>query len=177
MERDQSMTDKQKLEDDERNRISRHEDVKDVVRREAQTEISARASAPMNETEEAAKVGRQLRQNAVAEVATTESELSRARKVARVSQFIDYFFYLVYGIVSLEILLELMGARRNNGFRGFIDALSSPLLSPFQGLTPELGLGRFHLRFSYFVALIVYILLHLAVNGFLKLLAHRKTTI
>src|SRR5688572_21097965 len=102
MERNQSMTDKQKLEDDERNRISRHEDVKNVVRREAQTEISARASAPLNETEEAAKVGRQLRQNAVAEVATTESELSRARKVARVSQFIDYFFYLVYGIVSLK---------------------------------------------------------------------------
>jgi hypothetical protein len=39
------------------------------------------------------------------------------------------------------------------------------------------GVGSVRLMLSYVVALVVYVLLHLALNGFLRLFAQRKSTI
>jgi hypothetical protein len=50
-------------------------------------------------------------------------------------------------------------------------------LAPFNNLMPSIGRGSFQLRLSYVFALIVYVLLHAAINGLLRLLAHRKTVI
>src|SRR6058998_871537 len=97
--------------------------------------------------------------------------------VTRVSQVIDYIFYLIYGIITLEIVLELLGARESNGFKNLIDTLAAPLVAPFRGLFADPTRGQFQLRLSYIAALIVYLLLHLAINGLLRLLAHRKTAI
>ena len=172
------MVDEKNLVLDEANRLARYETVKDSVRRDAQAEIANQAQqASVPEQAEAAVLGQQLKQSALTEVAETEAELNRARRITRASQFIDYFFYLIYGFISLQILLDLLGARRGNGFRAFVDAISGPFLTPFQGLFADLNIGRFQLRFSYFLALVVYCLLHLAINGLLKLFAHRKTAI
>ena len=64
-----------------------------------------------------------------------------------------------------------------NSFRDFIDTVCTPLLAPFNNLMPSVGRGSFQLRLSYVFALIVYVLLHAAINGMLRLLAHRKTAI
>jgi uncharacterized protein YggT (Ycf19 family) len=74
-------------------------------------------------------------------------------------------------------MLELLGAREDNAFRQLITALTSPLLAPFRSLVPDTASGRFQLRLSYLVALAVYLLLHLAINGLLRLLAHQKTAV
>jgi hypothetical protein len=42
---------------------------------------------------------------------------------------------------------------------------------------PDPASGRFQLRLSYLIALVVYLLLHLAINGLLRLLAHKKTAL
>jgi uncharacterized protein YggT (Ycf19 family) len=70
-----------------------------------------------------------------------------------------------------------LGARESNTFKSFIDALTAPLLMPFNTLMPDVARGRFQLRISYLVALLVYVLLHLAINGLLRLVAHRKTAV
>lgn len=172
------MVDENNIALDEANRLARHEAVKDTVRREAQGEIVNHAQhLPVKEQAEAAQMGRRLKESAVNEVAETDNEINRARNLARVSQFIDYFFYLIYGFISLQILLDLLGARRGNDFRAFVDQVSGLFLAPFHNLIPDLSAGRLQVRFSYFVALAVYLLLHLAINGFLKLFAHRKTAI
>ena len=111
------------------------------------------------------------------EVATTESELDRAQAAARASQVVDYLFYLVYGIIGLEIVLNAMGARQSAGFKQFIDAIATPFLAPFRGLMPTPGVGSFRLSLSYIVALAVYVLLHMAVNGLFRLIVHRKTAV
>jgi uncharacterized protein YggT (Ycf19 family) len=101
----------------------------------------------------------------------------RASSSARASQVVDYLFYLVYGIIGLEIVLNAIGARQSAGFKQLIDAIATPFLAPFRGLMPTPGVGSFRLTLSYIVALAVYMLLHMAVNGLFRLIVHRKTVV
>jgi uncharacterized protein YggT (Ycf19 family) len=80
-------------------------------------------------------------------------------------------------LIGLEVLLELIGARENNVFKELVDAITAPLLVPFRNLVPDVASGRFQLKISYVVAFIVYILLHLAINGLLRMMGSRKTVI
>ncbi|MEW6127283.1 MAG: YggT family protein [Acidobacteriota bacterium] len=163
---------------DENQRLLQHEAVKADVRNEINSEISRHAEQ-LSSTDEAraAQVGEQLRGKAMREVESTESEIEKARRAARFSQVVDYVFYLIYGLITLEIFLDLLGARQGNSFREFIDTLSAPVLAPFKRLIADPASGRFQLRLSFIFALIFYILLHLAINGLLRLLAHRKTSV
>lgn len=172
------MLEDEKLAIDESERAARHQAIKGEVRREMQSEISRQARDDADQhQEEAAAVGEHFREKAISEVAGVEAEIDRGRAAARISQIIDYVFYLIYSLIGLEILLELLGARETNAFKSFIDALTAPLLLPFNTLMPDLTRGRFQLRISFIVALFVYVLLHLAINGLLRLFAHRKTVV
>jgi uncharacterized protein YggT (Ycf19 family) len=172
------MVEDEKLATDEARRISQHESVKGAVRENVHAEISREASrSTPSEHAQTERIAESLKHRAVQEVASTESELERSKSVARVSQVVDYIFYLVYGVIGLEIVLNLLGARQSAGFKQFIDALGAPFLGPFRGLLLEPGIGRFRLMTSYFLALGVYILLHMAVNGLLRIFVHRKTAV
>ena len=172
------MNDEEKLAADEARKLQQHEAVKGEVREKVHAEISRQADDITPRDQGQAEVlASSLKQKAVREVADTESELARTRTIARVSQVIDYVFYLIYGIISLEIVLEALGARENAGFKAFIDTLASPLLAPFEGLMADPGEGNYRFMLSYLFALIVYFLLHLAVKGLLRLFVQRKTTI
>jgi uncharacterized protein YggT (Ycf19 family) len=167
-----------KLAIDESRRISQHEDVKGQVRDEVHSEIAKRANQiDRREEVEVENLAGGFKQKAISEVYETEAEIERARSISRVSQIVDYFFCIIYGIIGLEIALELFGARDTNSFKRFLDTVSAPLLAPFRGLMPDPGLGGFRLMLSFIVALIVYALIHLAINGLLRLLVQRKRTI
>lgn len=168
----------EKLAIDEAQRAARHEAIKGSVSAEVQNEIVRQADdISEGEHQQAAAVGKQMKQKALQDVIKTESEVEKSRFLARISQIIDYMFYVFYGIISLEIFLELLGARDGNAFKQLIDALSAPLLFPFKSLVIEPNFGRIQFKLSYLVALIVYLLLHLAINGLLRTFAHRKTAI
>jgi len=172
------MTDKSAVTFDEENRVAQHETVKEKIQQEVNAEIVDQAnSLDERERAQAAEVGRELKRKSLTEAAGAETELERSKAAARISQVIDYLFYVVYGLISLQIALDLLGARRGNVFRNFIDTVSAPLLAPFNNLMPSVGSGSFQLRLSYVFALVVYLLLQVAVNGLLRLLAHRKTEI
>jgi uncharacterized protein YggT (Ycf19 family) len=169
--------DKTLLAEDER-RLEQYETVKDTAR----DEIKQRVQQQVNRTDpeeqaEVSALGEDYKRKAISEVRDTEAEVNRASTLARVSQVIDYLFYLIYGLISLQIIFDLFGARRSNGFRTFIDAISSIWLAPFKNLFPDPASGRFQIRFSYIAALFIYLLLHLAITGLLRVLAHRKTAI
>ncbi|HEY3127978.1 MAG TPA: hypothetical protein VGL91_00845 [Acidobacteriota bacterium] len=170
--------DDDKLKIDESRKIEQHEAVKGEVRKEVHDEIS-RSAGQFTETDEAQAqvLAEKLKQKAKTEVVQTEAELERARGVARISQVIDYLFYLCYGFIGLDIVLDLIGANPASGFKRFVDAVVYPLLLPFRGLLPDFGHGRFRFMLSYVIGLIVYLLLHLAVNGLLRVLAFRKTSV
>jgi uncharacterized protein YggT (Ycf19 family) len=162
---------------DEAERIRRHESVKSAVRDKVHADVREQVEttpADRANEEAAAEV---LKQKAVREIGETEAEIERGRSAARTSQILDYVFYLVYGIIGLAIVLEAIGARESAGFKQFIDALAAPLVAPFRGIMPDPGVGSFRLMLSYMVALAVYLLLHMAINGLLRIMAERKTAV
>jgi uncharacterized protein YggT (Ycf19 family) len=172
------MKEEAKLAADEARRIAQHESVKGEVREKVHAEIKRKTDEPgsARQADEDA-LAASLKRKAVREVAATEWELERGQAAARVSQVVDYMFYVVYGIIGVEIVLDAIGARQSAGFKQFVDAIASPFLAPFRGLMPTPGIGSFRLMLSYIVAIGVYVLLHMAVNGLLRLLVHRKTAV
>jgi len=167
-----------KLAADEARRIAQHESVKGDVRERVHHEIAQEADRP-SETERATtgRIADSLRQRAVHEVETSEWELERSKTVARVSQVVDYLFYLIYGVIGLEIVLDALGARQSAGIKQALDAIASPFLAPFRGLLFDPGIGRFRFMASYVIALVVYVLLHMAVSGLFRLFVQRKTAV
>ena len=172
------MNDDDKLAADEARKLQQHETVKGEVREKVHAEISRQADdIRPAEHDKAQALASSLKQTAVREVAETEADIARARTLARVSQVVDYVFFLIYGIISLEIVLEGLGARENAGFKQFVDTLAAPLLAPFEGLMPDPTAGSYRFAISYIFALIVYFLLHLAVKGLMRLFLQKKTSV
>jgi uncharacterized protein YggT (Ycf19 family) len=166
----------EKLAADEARRIAQHERIKGKLEEDVHADIARKAATKTDQTQVDA-VASNLKQKAAGEVVETESELDRARRTTRVSQVADYVFYVIYGLIGLEIVLELFGARQRSGFKQFLDAVTFPLLAPFKGLMPDPAVGSLQLMLSYIVALVVYVLLHMAVNGLLRLFVVRKSTV
>jgi uncharacterized protein YggT (Ycf19 family) len=172
------MKEDEKLAADEARRIAQHESVKGEVREKVHAEITRKTDErTAADQANAEALAESLKRKAVREVATTEAELDRGQAAARASQIVDYLFYIVYGLIGLEIVLDAIGARQSAGFKQFIDAIATPFLAPFKGLMPAPGVGSFRFMLSYIVALVVYVLLHMAVNGLLRLFVHRKTAV
>ncbi len=163
---------------DEERRLASHQKVKASIDEDVNARIKSESAhvAPA-ESSELAGVAHALQHKAVHEAAATERELGRSRTAARISQIIDYIFYLIYGVITLQFLLKLMGARSGNGFVQFVASISAPLLAPFERIVGTPSVGVMQIQLSYLFALIVYILLHLAINGVFRLIAHRKVTV
>jgi uncharacterized protein YggT (Ycf19 family) len=171
--------DDDKLAIDEARRAGQHSSVKSQVEGEVQAEIAeSAAAAPPPESERIDQLAGQFRAKAVDEVVETEREVGRARGVARISQVIDYLFFLLYALLGLRFLLALMAARSSAGFVQFIVTVTNPFYEPFRGIVASPRTDGGHtLVMPLVIAFIVYLLLHLAINGVLRIIAHRKTAI
>ena len=169
-----------KLAIEEARRAAQHDSVKSQVEGEVQAEISERAAvktAP-GEARQIDQVAGEFRSKAVDEVVETEREVQRSRGLARVSQVFDYIFYVIYALLAMRFLLALMAARNTAGFVRFIVAASSPFYEPFRGIVASPSTDAGHtLLLPVVVAIIAYVLLHVLINGLLRMFAHRKTAI
>ncbi|MGI8733530.1 MAG: YggT family protein [Pyrinomonadaceae bacterium] len=171
--------DDNKLAADEARRSVQHESVKAQVEGEVQSEIADQAQAPAaGESEKIHQVAGEFRAKAVDEVVHTEREVERGRGAARVSQVIDYIFFVIYALLGMRFLLALMAARSTAGFVQFIVTVTNPFYEPFRGIVASPSTDQGHtLLMPIIIAIIAYLLLHLAINGLLRMLAHRKTQI
>lgn len=168
-----------KLEREEIERSANYEAIKATVKGEVGSEIAAEAqSATPRDAARIDNLAGHMRAKAVDEVITEEQEIERSRMLARVSQVVDYIFFVIYALLVVRLLLALMAARSEAGFVQFIRAISDPFYAPFRGIvasptTPE----GYTLAFPIIVALVVYVLLHMAINGLLRIFVHRKTEV
>ncbi|MDB5978288.1 MAG: hypothetical protein JWR07_5048, partial [Nevskia sp.] len=95
---------------------------------------------------------------------------------ARVRQFVDYVFYLVYGLLALRFLLALVGARQGAGFVRLINGVTTPLFAPFKGILPTPALEEgFVFSSSVLLAIVVYVLIHASIKGLLRIVGRRST--
>ena len=172
--------DDNKLAAEEARRSVQHESVKAQVEGDVNAEIADRASQgpPPGEARKIEQVAGQFRAKAVDEVVDTEREVDRSRGAARVSQIVDYIFYVIYALLGMRFLLALLAARSTAGFVQFIVTVTNPFYAPFRGIVESPRTQEGHtLLLPIVVAIIAYVLLHLAINGLLRMLAHRKTAI
>jgi ABC-type multidrug transport system fused ATPase/permease subunit len=169
-----------KLAAEEARRAAQHESVKSQVEGEVQSEISDRAATKATPTESRRidEVAGDFRSRAVDEVVDTEREVQRSRGLARVSQIVDYIFYVIYALLGMRFLLALLAARSSAGFVRFIVAVSNPFYEPFRGIvaSPQTD-GGHTLMLPIVIAIVAYVLAHLLINALLRMLAHRKTEI
>jgi uncharacterized protein YggT (Ycf19 family) len=164
---------------DEARRVAQHEAIKSHVERDVNADIQHRAES--GATGEAAKLDRvadSLRGGAIDDVTGKNREVSVARGLARGSGVIDYVFGLIYGLLVIRLVLALVAARSGNGFVRLIQAVTDPFYGIFRGIVPSPSVdGGFTLVLPIIVAIIAYALLHAAINGLLRTIAHRKTEI
>src|SRR5713226_5547870 len=171
--------DDDKLAMDEARRAEQHGAVKSQVEGEVQAEIADRApQAPPAQTQKIDQVAGEFRAKAVNEVVESEREVGRGRVAARVSQVIDYIFFVLYALLGMRFLLALLAAKSSAGFVQFIVTVTNPFYEPFRNIvaSPHTGTGH-TLMMPLVIAIIVYVLLHLGINGLLRMFAHRKTAI
>ena len=168
-----------KLAREEAQRNANYEAVKSNVEAEVNSEIIAEANRPaVSQAQDVENIADGMRRKAVNEVVDTNREVERGRTAARVSQVVDYIFFVIYGLLTIRLLLELFAARESAGFVKFIKSATGIFYAPFDGIvkSPRTAEG-FELALPIIVAIVVYMLLHLAINGILRMLAHRKTEI
>jgi uncharacterized membrane protein len=169
-----------KLAIEEARRAAQHESVKSQVESDVQSEISERAAVKStpDESRRVDQVAGEFRSKAVNEVVETEREVERSRGLARISQVVDYIFWVIYALLGMRFLLALLAARSTAGFVQLIVAISNPFYAPFRGIVASPSTDTGHtLLLPIVVAIIAYALLHLAINGLLRMFAHRKTEI
>jgi uncharacterized protein YggT (Ycf19 family) len=168
-----------KLAADEARRAVQHESVKAEIESDVNAEIAAHAQgATPTEARREAQIAGEFRSKAVNEVVETEREVERSRGLARVSQVIDFIFYVIYALLGLRLLLELLAARRSAGFVQFIASVTDPFYAPFKGIVPSpTAEGGYRLTVPIIIAIIVYLLLHLGIKALLRMIAHRRTEI
>ena len=167
-----------KLAAEEARRSVQHDAVKSQVEGEVHAEIadSANRAAPP-EAQKVEQVAGQFRAKAVDEIVETEREVERSRGLARISQIVDYLFYILYAFLGLRLVLELLAARQDVGFMKVINTVTAPFYGPFRGIVPSPSAEGHRLTIPIVIAIIVYILLHLGINALLRIFAHRKTAI
>jgi uncharacterized membrane protein len=168
-----------KLEQDELQRTANYEAIKSEVKAEVGGEIAveARRATPA-EVATVDEIAGDMRHKAIREVAETERDVERGRVIARISQVIDYIFLLIYSLLTIRFLLALFAARPQAGFTRFIRGVTDPLYAPFKGVVGSLeSPDGVTLSFPLIVCIISYAILHLAINGLLRLFVHRKTKV
>src|SRR5215218_10612134 len=105
-----------KLAAEEARREVQHESVKAQVEGDVNAEIAARADRTTPaEAQKMEQVAGEFRGKAIDEVVGTEREVERARGMARVSQIVDFIFYVIYALLAIRLLLALMAARSSAG--------------------------------------------------------------
>src|SRR5688572_23057603 len=94
-----------KLAREEAQRAANYEAIKSNVKADVGGDISADAArVPPSQAARIEDVADGMRRTAVDEVVETEREVERARVVARISQVVDYIFFLVYGLLTIRLL-------------------------------------------------------------------------
>lgn len=172
------MTDN-KLAQEEAQRVANYEALKSTVKTDVEAEIAARAeqSSPA-EARRIDNFAGDFRQKAINEVVETDREVERGRTAARISQVVDYIFYVIYSLLAIRLLLALFAARESAGFVQFIKSVTDLFYAPFKGIVPSIRTeDGFTLALPIIVALFVYALLHVGINNLLRIFAQRKTEI
>lgn len=168
-----------KVAEAESRQAAQHSAIASKVESRVNAEVAGQAAlATAPEQARIAEVASHIRSRALEETVQGERIVGRARAAARWSQFLDYAFYLVYALLGIRLVLALIAANAASGFVRFVRTVTDPFYAPFRGIVASPATdGGNTLVFPIAIALVAYVILHLALNGLLRMVGHRKTSI
>ncbi len=165
---------------DDARRNLQHDSVKAQVEDDVNAELAQRASGGPSpgQARKLDEVAGTFKENAIDEVVSSEREVQRSRGIARVSQFIDYAFFLLYALLAIRFVLSLIAARSGAGFVKFVVTLTDPFFAPFRNIVtgPKDAPGS-GVTLSIAIAFLAYGVLHIVINRLLRLIATRQNHI
>ncbi len=158
---------------------ARLEAMKAEVALDLRAEIGGRAGGSSHtDRARVTEVAADLRRSAIDETVHTERKIGQARAAARGSQFLDYAFFALYTLLGVRLVLALIAANSGNGFVQFISTVTNPFYAPFRGIVSSPSTeGGNTLVIPLVIAIVVYAILHVAINGLLRMVGSRKTAI
>jgi uncharacterized protein YggT (Ycf19 family) len=77
-------------------------------------------------------------------------------------------------VLAIRFLLALLGARETPGFVQFIKGLTQPFYVPFAGIVTRPAVDGGIADLPAAIAILAYIVLHLAIRGLLRVIAARR---
>lgn len=167
-----------KLAADEARRVAHNLAMQTQVEKDVNAGIAQRAEhTTVAEAREMDRVAGDFRGKAIDEVVGKDREVRRARVLARISQIVDYVFFVVYALLGIRLVLGLIAARSGSGFVRAIKFVTDPVYAMFSGIVSSPTMGGYTLLLPIVIAIGFYVLLHLGVTRLLRLIAHRKTEI
>ncbi|MBC7174302.1 MAG: hypothetical protein H5U40_17790 [Polyangiaceae bacterium] len=95
---------------------------------------------------------------------------------ATIACIIDGAFFLLYALLSFEIVLRLLGASEAAPFHRFTRWATAPFFAPFEKLLYDPSAGHHRLMFSYLMGLIAYSVLHVVALGLIEAFTPRRRT-
>ena len=92
--------------------------------------------------------------------------------IGKFNDYLLWFLMVLEVVLAIRFLLKLIGADPNNPFAGFLYALTSIPLLPFQGIvsSPSIHLPNQSFEFSTLIAIVIYYLFFYALRRFIRLL-------
>ena len=92
--------------------------------------------------------------------------------IGKFNDYLLWFLTVLETVLVLRFLLKLIGADPNNLFAGFLYALTSIPLLPFQGIvnSPSIHPPNQSFEFSTLIAIAIYYLVFYALRRFIRLL-------
>jgi uncharacterized protein YggT (Ycf19 family) len=92
--------------------------------------------------------------------------------IGKFNDYLLWFLMVLEVVLLIRFLLKLIGADPNNPFAGFLYALTSIPLLPFQGIvsSPSIHLPNQSFEFSTLIAIVIYYLFFYALRRFIRLL-------
>jgi uncharacterized protein YggT (Ycf19 family) len=101
---------------------------------------------------------------------------SRRRPLSRVVNAIDYLFFILYGLFAIRFVLALLGASEAASFTRLIHAATGPFYAPFERIVSRPAVDGGYVDFPIVVAMLAYVLLHVAVRGLFRVIQGRPAT-
>ena len=92
--------------------------------------------------------------------------------IDKFNEYLLWFLMVLETVLALRFLLKLIGADPNNLFAGFLYALTSIPLLPFQGIvnSPSIHPPNQSFEFSTLIAIAIYWMVFYALRRFIRLL-------
>jgi uncharacterized protein YggT (Ycf19 family) len=100
-------------------------------------------------------------------------EEARAKSTRKITQFVDYVYWIVMALIAVRFTFKLIGANAENALVQFLYNASDPFINIFKGIVPDITTsGSSVIEISALIALLIIWLLYHAI---LKLIIVLRT--